>query len=327
MGPHPRSVRLVGQGLLTYSLRRISFDIPQESDGVQVGRFLRSHGGLSARLITRLKRVPDGITLNGEHIRTVDTVRAGDTLAVCIPDDARPAQPVALPVSLGFVFEDDDLAVIEKPANLPMHPTRGHALDTLANAYACHLAGRGEQGAFRPINRLDRDTTGLVVVCRHSHSANRLHGHMQKRYFAVCEGVLEGSGTIDAPIRRAEGDGIRREVGEGGQRSVTHWEALCSAEGMTLLRIRLETGRTHQIRTHFADFMHMPLAGDPMYGGSTALLSRQALHCGQVEFDHPVRGEHMVFRSPLPPDIAALPPCRVFLGAGGDLFAETPSEQ
>ena len=287
-------------------MRRISFDITPEWDGFAVGRFLRSHGGLSARLISRLKRVPDGITLNGSHIRTVDFIHEGDVLAICIPDDTRPAQPVALPISV--VFEDDDIAVIEKPPNIPMHPTRGHVSDTLANAFANHLAQKGEQGAFRPINRLDRDTTGLVVVCKHSHSASKLHGHMQKVYYAVCEGELDGCGTIDAPIRRREGDGIRREIGEGGQRSITHWEALCSFGGMTLLRIHLETGRTHQIRTHFADFMHMPLVGDSMYGGHTKLMSRQALHCGQVEFDHPVTGEHILLRSPLPDDIFALDP-------------------
>lgn len=278
--------------------------MPPECDGTTVGRFLRSRCGVSARLVTRLKRVPDGITANGVHIRTVDTLHAGDLVKIRIPDDAWPAMPVALPVSV--VFEDADVAVLEKPADIPMHPTRGHACDTLANAFANYLAQRGEQVAFRPINRLDKDTTGLVVVSKHSHSANKLHGHMQKIYYAICEGELSGSGTIDAPIRRREGAGIRREVGEGGQRSVTHWEALVTDSGMTLLRIRLETGRTHQIRTHFADYMQMPLVGDSMYGGHTDRLSRQALHCGQVDFDHPVTGEHICIRSPLPEDMLQL---------------------
>lgn len=285
-------------------MRDISFDVPSECDGTTVGRFLRSRCGISARLLAKLKRVPDGITANGVHIRTVDPLHAGDIMRIRIPDDARPAMPTALPVAV--VYEDADVAVLEKPADIPMHPTRGHACDTLANAYASYLLERGEQIAFRPINRLDKDTTGLVVVSKHSHSANKLHGHMQKLYYAICEGELEGSGTIDAPIRRRENAGIRREVGEGGQRSVTHWEALACADGMTLLRIRLETGRTHQIRTHFADFMHMPLVGDSMYGGSTERLARQALHCGQVEFDHPVTGEHMCIRSPLPEDMLGL---------------------
>lgn len=248
-----------------------------------------------------------GITANGAHIRTVDILHSGDVVALNIPDDAKPAQAVELP--LDIAYEDDDLAILEKPSNMAVHPTHNHQGDTLANAFAAHTAANGCAATFRPINRLDRDTTGLVVVCKHSHSANQLHGHLNKVYYAVCEGELSGCGTIDAPIRRVEGGGIRREVGEGGQRCVTHWQALSSADGLTLLRIILETGRTHQIRCHFACFMGMPLAGDDMYGGRRELIGRQALHCGQVEFVHPETGEPMCIRSPLPPDMAALPPC------------------
>lgn len=248
-----------------------------------------------------------GITANGQHIRTVDILHAGDAVALNIPDDPKPAD--ASDIHINIVYEDDDLAVLEKPADMAVHPSHNHQGDTLANAFAAHTAANGSAATFRPINRLDRDTTGLVVVCKHSHAANRLHGHLEKVYYAVCEGELSGSGTIDAPIRRAEGAGIRREVGEGGQRCVTRWEALSCAGGMTLLRIRLETGRTHQIRCHFSCFMHMPLVGDDMYGGHTDVMTRQALHCGQVEFTHPVTGGHMLFTSPLPEDMAALPPC------------------
>jgi len=249
-----------------------------------------------------------GITANGEHIRTIDLLHAGDIVALNIPDDTKPAEAVDIPITV--VYEDDDLAVLEKPADMAVHPSHNHQGDTLANAFAAHLLATGTPATFRPINRLDRDTTGLVVVCKHSHSANQLHGHLQKVYFAVCEGELSGSGTIDAPIRRVEDGGIRREVGEGGQHCVTHWEALSTAGGMTLLRIILETGRTHQIRCHFSCCMNMPLAGDDMYGGSRKLIGRQALHCGEVSFIHPETGEPMCITSPLPPDMANLPPCK-----------------
>ena len=288
-------------------MRSLTFPVPQEYDGLTVGRFLRSHCKASARLVTRLKQVPMGITANGQHIRTVDFLHAGDVVVLNIPDDARPAQPVDLPIDV--VYEDDDLVVLEKPPFMPVHPTHGHVDDTLSNAYAAYLARRGEAAAFRPVNRLDRDTTGLVVVCKNSHSSSILNGNMDKLYFAVCEGELSGSGTIDAPIRRCEGPGIMREVGEGGQRCITHWEALACDEGMTLLRIRLETGRTHQIRTHFSCCMKMPLVGDDMYGGHCGLMIRQALHCGQVSFIHPVTHEPMCINSPLPEDMAALAPC------------------
>lgn len=288
-------------------MRALSFPVPAAADGQTVGKFLRYACGVSARLITKQKRVEQGITLNGSHIRTVDRIRTGDVVGLNIPDDARPAQPSSKTAEV--VYEDADVVVLEKPVDMPVHPTHGHFDDTLANALAAHLAERGEACVFRPINRLDKDTTGLVVVCRHSHGASRLHGHMHKLYYAVCEGELSGSGVIDAPIRRRENAGIRREVGEGGQRSVTRWRALGSSEELTLLEIDLETGRTHQIRTHFADVMNMPLAGDPMYGGHVGRIDRQALHCGQVDFYHPVTGEHVFIRSPLPEDMRALAPC------------------
>ncbi len=288
-------------------MRTLTFNVPPDCEGITVGRFLRSRCGASARLITRQKQVPMGITCNGEHIRTVDLLHAGDVVALNIPDDKKPAEAIAIPIIIAY--EDDDLAVLEKPANMAVHPSHNHQGDTLANAFAAHTAQAGSAATFRPINRLDRDTTGLVAVCKHSHAANQLHGHLQKVYYAVCEGELSGSGTIDAPIRRVEGAGIRREVGEGGQRCVTHWQALASAEGLTLLRIILETGRTHQIRCHFSCYMGMPLTGDDMYGGHRELIARQALHCGQLDFIHPETGQPVRVTSPLPEDMASLPPC------------------
>ncbi len=288
-------------------MRALTFTVPPEYDGSTVGKFLRYGCRVSARLVTKQKRVEQGITLNGAHIRTIDPIREGDIIGLNIPDDARPA--MAAGAAANVAYEDEDIIILEKPTGLPVHPTRGHFDDTLANALAAYLARKGQTAVFRPINRLDKDTTGLVVVCRHAHGANMLHGRMDKTYYAVCQGELEGSGTIDAPIRRRENAGIRREVGEGGQRSVTHWKALCSKGGMTLLEIALETGRTHQIRTHFADVMNMPLAGDTMYGGTTELIGRQALHCGRVSFNHPVTGQPFELHSPLPDDMMALPPC------------------
>lgn len=233
--------------------------------------------------------------MDGVHIRTVDFVKAGSEIALILPEDERPALSTDIPIDV--VFEDDDVIIIDKQAGLPVHPTHGHFDDTLANAYAAHLEKKGEKGTFRPINRLDRDTTGLLLACKNAYSCSRLHGHFDKRYYAVCHGVLEGSGTIDAPIRRCDEPGIKREVGEGGQHAVTHWRALCSRDSMTLLEIELETGRTHQIRTHFSCCLNMPLVGDDMYGGSTDIIKTQALHCGVLGFTHPVTDERMCFLS------------------------------
>ena len=246
-------------------------------------------------MVTKLKRVPNGITMDGVHIRTVDFVKAGSEIALILPEDERPAEASDIPIAV--VYEDDDVIVIDKQAGLPVHPTHGHYDDTLANAYVAHLEKSGQKGTFRPINRLDRDTTGLLLACKNAYSCSRLHGHFDKRYYAICQGVLEGTGTIDAPIRRCDEPGIKREVGEGGQRAVTNWRALYSENGLTLLEIELETGRTHQIRTHFSCCLDMPLVGDEMYGGSTDVIKTQALHCGMMSFVHPVSDKPLCFVS------------------------------
>lgn len=296
-------------------MAQITFTVAQEIDGISVNNFLRAKCGVSYRLIKKLKRVPMGITANGQHIRTVDPLRGGDIVALNIPEDENPTVPNEIPIDI--IYEDEHIAVINKPSGMPVHPARDHVTDTLANAFSAHLIARGEpNSAFRVINRLDRDTTGLVLTAKNSHAASLLHGHTEKVYYAICQGILTDSGTIDAPIRIMEGHGIQREVGEGGISAITHWTAIqnmhLTAPGgntydLTLLEIHLETGRTHQIRVHFTS-LGMPLAGDDMYGGSWDLIQRQALHCGQLNFNHPITGEPMEFKAPLPHDMADL--CR-----------------
>ena len=291
----------------------LQFAVPQENDGISVYNFLRAKCGVSYRLIKKLKRVPMGITANGQHIRTIDPLHGGDAVVLHIPEDENPTMPVELPIDI--IYEDEHIAVINKPFGMPVHPAREHVADTLANAFSAHLMANGEpNSAFRVINRLDRDTSGLVLTAKNSHAASLLHGHTDKVYYAICQGTLTGSGTIDAPIRIMEGHGIQREVGEGGVRAVTHWQTLknftvtASDEKryeLTLLKIHLETGRTHQIRVHFTS-LGMPLAGDDMYGGSRDLMERQALHCGQLDFFHPITGKKMHFAIPLPEDMAML---------------------
>ena len=291
----------------------LSFSVADEYDGISVYHFLRSKCGVSYRLIKKLKRVPMGITANGQHIRTIDPLSGGDVVTLHVPEDENPTEPVDMPIDI--VYEDGHIAVINKSFGMPVHPAREHVADTLANAFSAHLMANGEpNAAFRVINRLDRDTSGLVLTAKNSHAASLLHGHTDKVYYAVCQGTLTGSGTIDAPIRVMEGHGIQREVGEGGVRAVTHWRAMKNMSvaapngnryDLTLLEIHLETGRTHQIRVHFTS-LGMPLAGDDMYGGSRDLITRQALHCGQLDFSHPITGEKMHFAVPLPDDMAAL---------------------
>lgn len=286
------------------ALRELHFTVPEEFDGARGKFFLRSFCGLSYHTVQELKKVESGVTADGVLLRTIDRVHTGQRVVIRLPQEAeRPQQAVDLHVPV--LYEDGDVLVFDKPPFMPVHPSAGHAGDTLANASAAYLQQKGECATFRPVNRLDRNTSGIVVTAKHAHAAYALTGTVQKAYLAVVQGCLTGKGTVDAPLRRMEGHGIRREIGEGGERAVTHWRALACGKGHTLLAVRLETGRTHQIRAHFSS-LGFPLAGDDMYDGSTELIARHALHCGRAAFPQPVNGEKVFLHSPLPQDFCAL---------------------
>ncbi len=280
-----------------FSRRRIDYIIPAEYDGKKVIAYLRGEAKLSSRLIRTLKHYEDGILLNGVHTRTVDIIKCGDTLSVTLPDSKNEIEP--LDYKLDVIFEDDDLLIINKPALLPMHPTHNHQGDTLANAVIHHLINEGKQPSFKAVGRLDKGTSGLVVCALNSHCAARLQAKIKKTYYAVVEGVYEGEGTIDKPIYRPDPMKTLRAVGENGDRAVTHWKALKSNGRRTLLEIRLETGRTHQIRVHFAS-LGTPLTGDRMYGKACEEIKHQALHCGKIEFTHPIKCTLLSSEAPLP---------------------------
>ena len=180
--------------------RQISFTVTNEYDNKKVVHFLRGSAQLSARLIGTLKRVEDGILLNGSHIRTIDSIKAGDVITVNIPDDETAAEPISIP--LDILFEDADLIAVNKSPFLAMHPTHNHQGDTLANAIAWHLADMGNNTAFRAIGRLDKGTSGVVICALNKYAAARLTGSIKKEYLAIAEGVFEGEGTIDMPICR-----------------------------------------------------------------------------------------------------------------------------
>ena len=285
-------------------MRVLEFTVPPQYDGVKAKVFLRSFCKLSARTMVRLKQVPDGITADGRLLRTIDPVRAGQMVVLHLPEEPHPMQQAA-DLTVPVVYEDEDVTVYDKPPYMPIHPSAGHAGDTLANAAAARSAARGVVELFRPINRLDSNTSGLAVTARHAHAAAQLSGKIEKIYLAVTEGIPPVSGTIDAPLRTMEGHGIRREIGEGGERAVTHWQTIAAGSSHALLRVVIDTGRTHQIRAHFSCTGY-PLAGDDMYGGHTGHIARHALHCAAVRFVQPVTGEVLCLTTPLPEDFCRL---------------------
>ena len=282
---------------------KLKFCVPAEYDGCLVKVFLRSFCRVSAHLLVKLKRTPEGITCNGKHIRAIDTLNTGDIVELCLPEDENAIPSLSIPLKI--LYEDEHILIVDKPPFLPVHPVHGHIDDTLANAVAAYFRSKGENHTFRAINRLDKDTSGIVLLAKDSYTAALLHKHVQKTYMAVCEGVLTGNGTIDEPIRLMEGHSIQREVGEGGARSITHWKAIKNNNEFTLLEINLETGRTHQIRVHFS-YLGYPLAGDDMYGGKQNCINRHALHCSSISFIHPVSGKTIEITSNIPDDMQSL---------------------
>ena len=286
-------------------LRHIEFVIDERYDGKKVLHYLRGEAKLSARLVGSLKRVENGITLNGMHIRTVDSMKTGDVLAVNIPDDKKNIEPIDYP--LDIVYEDNDILVINKPAGLAMHPTHNHQGDTLANAVAAYFKNKCGYVTFRAVGRLDKGTSGLVLCALNKFAASKLSGTFKKTYYAVVKGAYTGSGTIDKPIYRPDAMKTLRAAGEIGDRAVTHWKSLWTNGEDSLLEIHLETGRTHQIRVHFSS-MGAPLCGDDMYGSTDQRIPRPALHCGKMTLIHPVTGDFMDFSVPFPEDFASLIP-------------------
>lgn len=274
-----------------------TFIVSKEYDGKDVKTFLKSYCNVSARLLTDLKKYPNGITANGSHIRSIDIIHTNDIIKIKLPIEKSDIIPVNLP--LNIVYEDNDIIILDKPPFMPVHPVRNHIDDTLANGLAYYAQSKGEIWTFRAINRLDRDTSGLVLVCKNGYSASILSGKVEKVYMALCQGIILGKGTIDAPIRLKEGHTIQREVGEGGVKAITHWESIATKNNHTLLFIKLETGRTHQIRVHFSS-IGLPLAGDDMYGGSRKYFQRQCLHCAELKFIHPITKKQMIIKSNIP---------------------------
>ena len=283
----------------------LSFSAPPAWAGCRLDSFLRERG-FSSTLRRALKRQPEPcLFLNGRPARGFEPVEAGALVTVRLPAElpcTLPPEPPACPIR----YEDDHALALDKPAGMAVHPTLGYAAGTLGNQYAGLLAARGETGAFRPVNRLDAGTSGLVLCARNAWAAPLLAASVQKVYFAVVRGEPRpAAGTIRLPIGRAPGSILLRRVDEAGQPAVTHYETADARGGWALLRLWLETGRTHQIRVHLSHLGH-PLAGDWLYGGSRELLGRQALHCASMTFPHLPGGETARAVSPPPADLAAL---------------------
>lgn len=278
--------------------RLLEYLISPECGGLTVKDFSKKRLDFSTRVLAELKR-EDGILKNGASCRVTEKLLAGDRLVFRLPEEQK--EYPAAPLPLKILFENEDYLIVDKPPAMPIHPSPGHDRDSLLNAVAFHYQETGQSCLFRPLYRLDRDTGGVIAVGKHRLAVSA--AQVEKRYFAVCEGLLSGEGIIDLPIGLRPGSKIVRECGSGAP-AVTHWKAIRSENGCTLLSLRLETGRTHQIRAHLSAVGH-PLAGDDLYGGSRELIGRQALHCGWVRLRCPALGMDRDFIADFPLDFRA----------------------
>ena len=289
--------------------RNIDYIIDEDSSGLRVEQFLRRKR-YSGQNLSEIKRMPKSILVNGVHYYMRQELSTGDHLQVriCETQNSEKIPPTKLP--LDIVYEDEDLLVLNKPAGMPIHPSLNNYTNSMANALAYYFQSQGKPFIFRCCNRLDRDTSGLTIVSKHLVSGSILsdmtkYREVHREYLAIARGsVTPSEGTIQAPLGRKGGTIIERTVDwEHGEDAVTHYKVVKEANGHSLVSLRLETGRTHQIRIHMK-YLGYPLIGDYLYNPDMEYMTRQALHSHHMEFTHPITGEHMSFTAPLPEDMA-----------------------
>ena len=288
--------------------RIFEYQISSAEEGRKLGDFLREKG-YSRQLLRQLKETENGLLRNGQPTFMTIALKNGDRIRVRLLEKAEGSEAI-MPAPLPFeiVYEDEDLLVINKPADMPIHPSFQNHGNTLADALTWHYQQQGKEFVYRCINRLDRDTTGLLIVARHQLSASILSDMVRKReihreYLAIVEGIPPEKGTISAPIGRKEGSAILREVNfETGEPARTHFTRLETRNGLSLVSLKLETGRTHQIRVHMG-YIGCPLIGDYLYYPECSRISRQALHSHRLSFLHPITGKALSFTAPLPEDM------------------------
>lgn len=289
--------------------RIFNYTIQASDDYKNIHDLLKAHGYSSA-VIRHLKETPNGIQKNGIWARVHDSLEEGDLVTLLLEEHSSSENIVPSPIPLDIVYEDEDLLVINKAAGIPIHPSQGNFDNTLANACAYYFRQKGEPFVYRCINRLDRDTTGLLILARHAYSASLLSAMVAKKeirreYLALADGLVPEEGTIEAPIARVADSTIEREVNfETGEFARTHYRRISYDEttNLSLVSLILDTGRTHQIRVHMKYIGH-PLPGDFLYHPDYSFIKRQALHSHRLSLTHPITGEVLHFTAPLPKDM------------------------
>lgn len=293
--------------------RILVYNITEQENNMPIGTYLRSMG-ISASSLIALKKIPKSILVNGKWEYVNAKLKTGDVLTLYWNENNSSEKIPPIPIPLDIIYEDEDILVINKAADTPIHPSLNNYENTLANGVAYYYAEKNIPFVFRCINRLDRDTTGLTIIAKHMISAGILSEMVSKReihreYIAVVSGTnLPDEGVISAPIARVEGSTIERRVDfDCTEHAVTHYKVISKSvsDNLSKLLLWLETGRTHQIRVHMK-YLGFPLIGDYIYNPDMSKISRQALHSYRLTFLHPITKEPMQFVAPVPDDINKL---------------------
>ena len=286
--------------------RTFTYQITEADAGKTVGTFLLEHE-YTPTCIKFLKKAAGLITVNGKWEFVNKQLKENDVLETVFLDEESSENVPSVEMPLDIVYEDEDILVLNKMANLPIHPTKGYEYTNLANGVVYYYEKQGIPFVFRSVNRIDKDTTGLVIIAKNMLSGSILGESMRNRgihrtYLAVTEGELPEKGTIDLPIGRREGSAVERCIDENGAKAVTHYERLKYKNGHSLAKVSLETGKTHQIRLHMRAIGH-PLPADVLYNPNFQVIRRHALHSWKLEFEHPITKEKMYFEQELPEDM------------------------
>lgn len=294
--------------------RTIQYKIEEQHNGKCISMFLKEKE-YSRAVIIELKKTKTGIQKNGTWAGVNEILNTGDILEICLKEQGASENIVPKELQLDILYEDEDILVVNKPYDTPIHPSVNNYNNTLANGVVHYYQQQNKPYIFRCINRLDRDTTGVTILAKNLISASILSKRMKERglsrtYVAFVEGITKEEGTIDLPIGREEGTIIKRKIDEKeGKHAVTHYckleELQIEGKAVSVVALQLETGRTHQIRVHMASIGH-PLLGDFLYNESNHMLTRQALHAASCAFYHPITGEYKRITAPLPKDMEML---------------------
>lgn len=287
--------------------------IQKEDDGKFIREILRVQLGISRKLLVLIKAREQGILLNGERVFVSAVVKEGDELSLLIEENASSSEIIPKAGELSVVYEDKDILVVNKAANIPSHPSKGHIDDTLANIVVDYYQKKGQDFTYRCVNRLDKGTSGLMVIAKNAYSHEclknqLLEGKLKRQYIAVaCGQIPNDEGVINGPIRRKPNEAtILREVHPEGDTAETHYSVVKRTPKYTLLRLVLKTGRTHQIRVHLSH-LGFPLVGDFLYGKEDKeLIVRHALHSERLSLFQPVTGEKLDFCVAMPQDMEKL---------------------